>query len=964
MMTQVAAAVTAAFACSAVLAQEATQPMQTVTITGSNLKRTDKEGTAPVSVMTAQEIKDTGVATVEELIKLVPSMGSDINQDNTSGTGFAKGVATASLRGLGSSSTLVLLNGRRITPAPYADPNNGNSVLYDLNSIPVSAIERVEILQDGASAIYGSDAIGGVINFILKKNYNGADLSVRDSMNDHGLFKRKGVSGSFGHGNLDTDGYTIAMSADLNKRDRVALGDVTDIEYQQYQAMNGRFVVPNYFHSTGDYISGSPVVFKESKPGSKNFGVSLNPASSVYAGNNMVPTLNCPSGQQITGGAANGVLPTSAYYGRTYCTFPAYQYSEAQGASKDANFLTHGELKLGGEMVGFADVQFSRAQRDYTGAPISIGTTSVTTFTSSGVGTPFQAILPIGHPDNPFTDARASVSYRFTNLRGGSQNINTGYRTLAGVRGSNAGWDWESALLWNRTNQDATYYDRLYLPTLNKLNTGTSLAQLNADPTLGHDSLTKNMSQIAQWDAKASREFGHLPGGAIGVAVGGEVRRETIALRPDPVVAAGNIFGLSNTILDNSRDVKSAFAEFRTPVLKSLEFDFAGRYDKYPTLKGNFVPKAGFKWTLSDKFAVRGTYAEGFRAPSLGQTTAGGAQYFLSGVWDPKRCEADGATPKPGGATTQDCARSIAGTGGFNPDLKPETSKSWNLGFIFSPTSAFDFTVDFYRVAQKDQIVLGTASQALKLEDKFPQNVSRNTDPASFLLDANGKPIPGTGPLLMVATPWQNMGMTEMRGADVEGHLRNKLGAWGSLSTTVRTSYTGSYKVAEYEGEPMVNVAGTAFPGITDWALGSGTPTPRWKGSVTSTWKLADNAVNMSVNYVGAASYLIKYDVDHSAFAQPFCAYGAKNANDPAPYRNTSNSLYDTYYPSCSVKEWITVGLGYTYTGFKHWTLNANIQNLFDNPAPYAPDYGTTGWNQSLHNGYGRYFTVRAAYSF
>lgn len=143
MMTRTAAAVAAAFACSAVMGQEVPlEPTHKVTITGSNLKRTDKEGEAPVSIMTAQDIKDTGATSVEDLMKFIPSMGSNNAMDYGSGTGFAKGVATASLRGLGSSSTLVLLNGRRITPAPYADPNTGKSVLYDLNSIPVSAIDR------------------------------------------------------------------------------------------------------------------------------------------------------------------------------------------------------------------------------------------------------------------------------------------------------------------------------------------------------------------------------------------------------------------------------------------------------------------------------------------------------------------------------------------------------------------------------------------------------------------------------------------------------------------------------------------------------------------------------------------------------------------------------------------------------------------------------------------------------
>jgi iron complex outermembrane receptor protein len=153
-----------------------TEGAQTVYVTGSNLKRTEKEGTQPIQIITAKDIRETGASTVTELIRLVPSMGSDVNLDTNDG-GFSRGVSTASLRGLSSSSTLILLNGRRMTPVAYADPNDGNSTLYDLNAIPLAALERVEILRDGASAVYGSDAIGGVINFITRSNYKGAEIS-------------------------------------------------------------------------------------------------------------------------------------------------------------------------------------------------------------------------------------------------------------------------------------------------------------------------------------------------------------------------------------------------------------------------------------------------------------------------------------------------------------------------------------------------------------------------------------------------------------------------------------------------------------------------------------------------------------------------------------------------------------------------------------------------------------------
>lgn len=935
-------------------APNAEPAMQTVRVTGSNLKRTENEGTSPLSVMNAQDIRNTGATSVADLMKFVPSMGSDSNQDFSSGSGFARGAATASLRGLGSSSTLVLLNGRRVTPAPYADPNNGNSVLYDLNSIPVSAIERVEVLQDGASAVYGSDAIAGVINFILKTSYEGAEIAARFGANDDGEFAKKGVNGIWGKGNLDSDGYSFMITADLNQRDRTARRDAKDIKYEQYQIMNGRFK-SNYSSAVSQY----PTYYRETRANSNSFGV-----TQATGPTNMQFNLGCPASEQITGSVANdGLLPTSTLVGRTFCNYNADQFLEAQGYGRDLNVMSHGELKLGQNVVAFMDVGYSRAQRDYTGAPITIGTTSVTNFTGSGVGTPFQAILPVGHPENPFTNTRSSVGYRFTSLRGGSSTINEGTRALAGLRGTNFGLEWESTVLWNRAEREETSYGRLFLPVLRTLMTqNRSLAQLNADPKIGHDVFTRNSSEIAQWDAKASTEFGSLRGGAVGLAFGGEVRRETIGLNPDPLVATGQIYGLANTILDSSRTIKSAFVEMRTPVLKNLEFDFAGRVDKYPGLKTNFVPKVGGKWTVTDKFAVRGTYAEGFRAPSLSQVVSGGAQYFLSGVWDPKRCSTDRTTPLPGGATTQDCSRNIAGTGGFNPDLKPEESKSRNIGFVFSPTSYFDMTVDFFNIVRTNEIVLGTSSEALKNEDAFPQLITRDQSPASQLVGPNGQPIPGTGSLLMVATPWQNQGKTELSGVDIEARLRNKLGEWGSLSSTLRSTYVDEYKIQEKEGDFMHNLAGT-YPYYSDWHISTGDPMPRWKTSMSSTWTRADHALNLSVNYVGPVSLLRRYD-NATTYAAPFCAFGTKQPTDAAPNRNTSNPLYENYYPKCGVKEWVTVGLGYTYSGFKNWQLRLNVQNLFDKPAPYDPLYGATGYSESLHNPYGRYFNLSARYVF
>jgi iron complex outermembrane receptor protein len=931
-----------------------TAATQTVYVTGSNLKRSDKEGNAPVQVITAKDIKDTGAQTVAELLKQVPSMGTDTNQDFEAGSGFARGVATASLRGLSSSSTLVLLNGRRMTPSAYADPNNGNSTLYDLNSIPVSALDRVEILKDGASAIYGSDAIGGVINFITKSNYRGAEGAVRAGANDDGNFGRKGANIFAGAGDIEEDGWNVFVAADHNRRDRVARRDaVNDIHQEEYKLLNGRYR-SNYSSS----ISRFPTYYRERTPGSANFGQTLAGSQT-----GVIFNTSCAAADQITGGTKDGILTNSILFGRTFCNYNADQFLETQGDSNDSSVMSRGVLKLGSNVRAFAEASYARSERDYTGAPITLGQTSVTNFTSTGVAAPFQAVLPIGHPDNPFPTARASVGYRFENLRGGSNVVNQSYRFLAGLNGTNFNWDWETGVLWNRSNRDEISYGRLYLPTLRKLNTGTSLAQLAADPTIGRDVQNEGTAEILQIDARATHEFSQfkLRGGNVSMAVGGEVRQEKIKITPDEYIARGDIYGLANTIIDGKRDVKSMFTEARFPVLKNLEIELAGRYDKYESLKGNFVPRIGARWEAMPGLVFRSTYSEGFRAPALSQVTPGGAQFFLSGLYDPKRCEVDESTPKPG-ATTADCNKSASGSGGANPDLKPETAKSFNLGLVFSPTSNIDFVLDYYRIKKVGEVALGSETDALKNEDRQPQNVVRDTTPANLLRDAAGNPIPGTGPLLSVKLPWTNQGSIQVSGIDAEIRYRMKLGTMGNLSTRLSTTYQRSYELAETDGAPTNNVVG-GRAGIYDWILNSGANLPKWKTQIGLNWERDVHAVNASMNYIGKVSLLRVVEGDET-YAQPFCYYGTAKPTDAKPNRSTTTPLYEQYNPDCAVKSWTTFGLGYTYTGIKNLSLNINIQNILDTKAPYDPAATATGYTTSMHNAYGRYFNVSARYKF
>ncbi|NDD01711.1 MAG: TonB-dependent receptor [Betaproteobacteria bacterium] len=888
-----------------------------VTITGSNLKRADKEGTSPIQTITAQEIQQTGATNVLQLLKAVPSMGVGGYNDTPDQNGFSRGVATASLRALGSTSTLILLNGRRMTPSAYANPNNGQSTLYDLNSIPISAIERIEIFKDGASAVYGSDAMAGVINFITKTGFVGGEISTSIGANDNQEFGRRNVNGTVGLGDYKTDGKSLMLSFDLTTQNATSVRDGSfDIRASEYAAMNNR-LIPYY-----SYVSNQPFFFKERALNSKSFfttGTATSP--------NILNNVNCDPSRQLVGGSAYGIAASSFLSGRTFCNYDGDAFTDVQTAGEDFSLMGIGKFRINANLSAFGEFTFNDTKRIYRAPARTIsGTSPTTNFLVGGIAEPFQAILPIGHPDNPFKDARTAVAYRFENLKTGTDLSNQNARLLGGLKGVQGEWDWESAVLWNQSRREETAYGFLYLPTLRKLITeNRSLASLAADPTITKDLTNIGIAEIVQWDAKATRDIGELPGGKIGLAVGVEARQERLTIDPDPANARGDILGLSTTAIQSKRDVVSSFFEVRTPFTKTFEMDFAGRFDKYPSFKTNFVPKVGAKWTAQEGLAFRGTYSEGFRAPALSQVASGGAQFFLNGTVDPVRCP-DGVTPKPGADTT-DCSKSVSGVGGSNPELKPEKSKGFSLGMIYSPTKDIDVLIDTYKVRQENEVALGSATYLLEHPDRFPADaITRDTNPLNQLKDANGNPIPGTGPLIAVKTPWVNQGATEITGVDLELKSRNNLGDYGtSVGAIPRNRFTLS--TALEQGSHIFLAA----------------------------MKMT-TSISMMRRYDGAKEYPV-----------PYCHYGSGQPSTATSLGGVP--LYSTYYPDCKVPSWKTFDVGYMYNGIKNLQLGLNISNVFDKPAPYYPGSNTSttvqqGYSSGLYTNTGRYSRLTAKYIF
>ncbi len=919
----------------AAFAADADEP-QRVVITGSNLKRTLTESPAAIQVLSRKDIEKTGATSVADLMAKLPALGSSQQVDNRDG-GFSKGLATASLRNLGSASTLVLINGRRISPAAYADPNAGQSTQYDLNSIPLSALERVEILKDGGSAVYGSDAIAGVINFITKSNYKGGEISAQYSADGHNNFGRENVNGAYGFGDLEADRFNAFVAFDVSRRQRASLDDAVATHKEESRIMDGR--LSSYYSGVSNY----PVFYREATKGSGNFNRYVS------------ADLSCDPSQIRTGSTALApMLASDPLIGKQFCNYDGWQLEDSQGKSQSTNLLARGEFKVNADITAFAEASYSKSELEYSGVSRTISRSKTTVFPKEGAGISFQPVLPVGHPDNP-TNGTASpvpvaVNYRFTNAKGGSSNENTATRFLAGLKGSTMGWDWDTGLLYNESKRHQLSNGFLYLPLVQKLYTeNMPLKQVAAQPGVTRDITLDGKSSITQFDAKASTEIGQLPGGAIGLAVGGELKQEKMNIVPDQLTVEGKIIGLVNTFSNAKRDVRSVFTEVRLPVLKTVDVEAAGRYDKYDGFSGSFTPKVGVKYTPTAEFAVRGTYSEGFRAPSLTQMVDGGTQYFLNGFNDKLRCG------KPGADST-DCSKSLSGVAASNKDLVPETSKSFTAGVIFSPAKNVDVSIDYYNI-RKDKETDLMSSVAVIQDPKLAYRVKRDQNQGTWLRDASGNLIPNSGPLISIETPYINAGGTRTSGIDLDVALRNTLGAYGKLDSRLIASYTLHYKKAQAEGDPMIDLVGTNGGYYNDTT--SVGEIPRMRATLSSTWSIATHSLTATVNYVSSISYRNAYTTQDD---------GNVGLNDPVGcyYGDviTTNPKYTTYYPDCKVKAWTTLDLAYAFTGIKNTVINFNIANVLNTKAPYDPSYGTAGYNSALHNARGRYFTIKANYKF
>ena len=556
-----------------------TRPDIRVEVTGSNIKRVEGEGALPVAIVTKEEIKRTGATTVNELLRYIPTIDIYDQGEIASNSPSGSGTTTIRLRGLSETNVLVLLNGRRL-PVNALYDGSGAGAAVDVNMIPLSAIERVEILKDGGSAVYGADAVAGVVNFITKKDYQGADVSARYGISNKGDGEEKGGSASAGFGNYDKDGYNVLMAFEYFKRDPILRKDRDISKSVDFRRIAG--------------------------PDPQNDG------RSVFApqGNYLDSDFN------FTGDTVRPCPPAS-FEGICLYDFNASILTLYNGADRTSGMAV-GSLKVTKDIKAFAQVSYAEAKDTFAAQPV-----------------PDIFVVPFG--TGLITGRFMQGGPRITDRK------STLFDANVGLEGTTKWFDWDIAVGHGEskvTNRDHNYYDRnlwdaatgagLLDPTVNT-NDPALVASLKVDP------VREGKSKVDFVDLRTRGYAFSLPAGSVGWALGASAWKESLTDNPDPLTQAGQVVGsIQQAAVDASRRAYAVFAEVNVPVVKTLELQGAVRYDHYPN-DSSTSPKIGLYWTPLKQLAFRASYTESFRMPSLKQLF--GAQDQGAGdIQDPVNC--------------------------------------------------------------------------------------------------------------------------------------------------------------------------------------------------------------------------------------------------------------------------------------------------------------------------------------
>lgn len=922
-------------------AQEAAErPIQRVVVTGSNIRRAEAETASSVLTVNRADIERSGKSTVTELLQTL-AVDNQGSVPTSFGNGFAAGAAGISLRGLGTASTLVLLNGRRM--APYGLADDGQKVFTDLNVIPTDAVDRIEILKDGASAIYGSDAIAGVVNIILRRDFRGTTVRGSLGITEEWDGEEQNFAITHGIGDFDANGYNALFNFEFKRKNDVWLRDRADRDWI------GRIDLRRWGYSAQQALGGTGAITGPNAAGSAINGNVRNPATNNYYNRGSLDP-------------ASGF--TRFFPGAACANFTSHPQGDPGGGCLIDSPLVYNQIQPQQEnysLFGRGTWRLTPAMEAYTEWNLYSSKTSTSTTpstVSANVGFPGGPVSNAGvqlgpnHPDNPYFGTAARLRYLAGDV-GPRQATIDGFfvRGLAGVKGTLAGWEYDSSLLFSRStvkNERSGFLQRdvafalldpsaanvaaalATSPAYAALPVGTfwriaENAGLNSpgvyaalSPKIASDAATK----IIQGDVKATREFGKLAGGAIGVAAGAEWRREETELNPTTGTERGNVIGLGYSAYRGARNVFGLYGEALAPVLPGLEITGALRWDHYTDVGNSWTPKVGVKWTPTRQLALRSTFARGFRAPSAAENGVGGLAAFSTAA-DPLRCAL--------GVQAACNPAQVALITSPNPNLDPERSRSINFGVIWDPLPRTSISLDFWQIKRKNEI-------NQQLIDVAIEQGSVARDPSTAEPGIAGDP----GAITAVLASYVNSAQTKVRGIDVDARHTVRLpGGWGNILLDGKWTFIDKWLRTERDGSSR-DFAGTH--GNCDVSNCVGTPDHRI--NLRAAWDYNDWRVALNANYRGPIDNVL-FKGDPAGCASHFA-----NGQD-AP-------------SDCELASFTTFDLIVRWKPRPGWEVFGTIENLFDKVAPLDPlTYGAQSYNPlDFYGALGRNFKVGARYTF
>lgn len=743
-------------------------PLQKVEITGSSIKRLASETALPVQTITREMIDKTGVTTASELLSKISASAAAL----TDGVSFSdnggtqRGFNGANLRGIGVSSTLILLNGRRL--ANFASPGSASGV--DLNSIPSAAIARVEVLKDGASAIYGTDAIGGVINFITRPNYQGAELSAYYGDTQHGGADKKTLTIAGGFGNLGQDRFNVIAVANLQDSGSMRSSQRDWIGSTFQPDINLDVASSNTF----------PANVRRTTASGSATGGRLNPSA---------PNCNPPA----------TLYSPDSFVGSKACYYDYMHDTEIFPESKRNSFLGRAQFALSADHTLFAELLHSDTETTYRISPLTV------TNLNYPVNGPFypNALITTNKTPLRVNLRLAEAGPRTNEVKAVAQ------RLVLGAKGTLSGWDYDTAFNHSVSRVDDNYingYVRTSLfdaafksGVINPLGaSGADGAALLAASKIS-DAARQSRATTDAWDLKISREVFDMGGGKAGLAMGTEFRREKMEFTPSALLAAGEIRGDGTAVgYDGSRTVKALYAEMSLPFAKTLEAQVALRHDRYNDVGSTTNPKFGIRWNPQKELVLRGSYSTGFRAPSLTDLKEPSRLGQTSGIYnDPLGCIKAGNLDNT--HNPDYCGIQPDLVKGGTANLKPETSKQFSAGFVIEPSRDFNASLDYWRIQKSDTLL---ANEGAYFSDPA-------SNPGLVTRAAIDPTLPGIpGRILSVDGRTKNIGSLKTSGLDLSVNWTLPKNDFGKFGVTLNGTYVIDYKTKNSAASPEVNGVG------------------------------------------------------------------------------------------------------------------------------------------------------------